>query len=81
MCAAEVAVAGGGCVVIVTGIDHVSTMMIASNSCSMAFGIGDISLHLIHFCVMSHSTTKWIHSLSSTVALLLFVLLACNCSQ
>ena len=79
MCAAEVAVAGGGCVVIVTGIDYVSTMTIASNK--MAFGIGDISLHLMYFCVMSHSTAKWIHSLSSTVTLLLFVLFACNCSQ
>ena len=76
--AAKVVIAGGGCVVIVAGIDHVLTMMIAVNG--MAIGIGDASLHLMCFCVMSHSSAKLISSLKSIVTLLPYNSFACDCS-
>ena len=77
-CAAKVVIAGGGCVVIVAGIDHVLTMTIAVNG--MATGIGDASLLLMCFCVMSHSSAKLISSLKSIVTLLPYNSFACDCS-
>ena len=76
-CVAKSVIAGGGCVVIVAGIDHVLTMTIAVNG--MAIGIGDASLHLMCFCVMFHSSAKLISSLKSIVTLLSYYSFACDC--
>ena len=59
-CVVWAVTAGGGCVVTVVGIEHVMTMMIAVND--VATVIGDAFLHLMCYCVISHSSAKLIHS-------------------